>query len=288
MPTHLIAPCKALALASTPPQPRALTLLRPRLALSPLSLSLTLSGAARSSSSGRKNGGFRRAVSGSRGASTTYLYQGHRGQWPERLGLNTHPKSRTGPTCQGQKWTRLRVCRCPPQPQQRAPQHPARASPGCQGAAQHMFHVPIAASSEGVHAPSELPRHLWTWAPLSQPGTQDPGGQGAEQGELRLLRGRLRPPTQGGVHGAPQDFCAKSLVATVHRKERASGVHTPRPTRVLLHQNSPLPFPRVPSATIQTTSTSTGPTPIPTPILCPPLLWGPPGFTPARWWYAPE
>ena len=60
----------------SPTHPWAPTLLRPRPAFSPLSLSLTLSGGARSRSSGRRKGGFRRAASGSRGGSTTYLRQG--------------------------------------------------------------------------------------------------------------------------------------------------------------------------------------------------------------------
>lgn len=71
-PTNLAASRRS----PSPALPWAPTLLRPRPAFSPLSLSLTLSGGARSRSSGRRKGGFRRAASGSRGGSTTYLRQG--------------------------------------------------------------------------------------------------------------------------------------------------------------------------------------------------------------------
>lgn len=161
-------------------------MLRPRLAFSPLSLSLTLSGAALSKSSGRRKGGFRRAASGSRGGSTTYLHQGQRGQWPGQPSLNTDFKGRASPTCQGQKWTRVRVHSCPPRTQQRPPQQPTQASPRSQGATQHMLHVPIAASSEGVHAPTELPCHLWTQDPSASLTTQGLG-QGGQRDRQRQL-----------------------------------------------------------------------------------------------------
>lgn len=67
-PSWLLVP-----LESHPTDP---TLLWPRPAFSPLSLSLTLSGAARSRSSGRRKGGFRLTDSGSRGGSPTYLQPG--------------------------------------------------------------------------------------------------------------------------------------------------------------------------------------------------------------------
>lgn len=53
-----------------------------------------------------------------------------------------------------------------------------RASPGRQGAAQHMLHVPVAAAGEGVHAPTELPCHLWIWNPSAGLATQGPAKEG--------------------------------------------------------------------------------------------------------------
>lgn len=67
------------------------TLLRP--AFSPLSLSLTLRGTARSRSSGLRKGGFRLTESGILGASTTYLCQGR-----EVSGQTDRPEqTRAGP-----------------------------------------------------------------------------------------------------------------------------------------------------------------------------------------------
>lgn len=45
-----------------------------------------------------------------------------------------------------------------------------------------MFHVPIAAAGEGVHAPTELPRHLWTWDPSASLATQGPAKEGRGTG----------------------------------------------------------------------------------------------------------
>lgn len=91
-PFHFKAPPTCLLPASRaclPPHPlahpRVPTLLRPRLAFSPLSLSLTFKGAARPRSSGRRKGGFRRAASGSWGGSTTYLHRGWTAQQPGDL-----------------------------------------------------------------------------------------------------------------------------------------------------------------------------------------------------------
>lgn len=57
-----------------------------------------------------------------------------------------------------------------------------RASPGRQGAAQHVLHVPIAAAGEGVHTPTELPRHLWTWDPSASLASQGLAKEGRGTG----------------------------------------------------------------------------------------------------------
>lgn len=88
------------------------------------------------------------------------------------------PRAGPAPPAKGRSRPGLGSAAAHPEPGQRAPRHPTQASPGSQGAAQHMLHVPIAASGERIHAPTKLPRHLRTRGPSASMATQGPAHRG--------------------------------------------------------------------------------------------------------------
>lgn len=146
-------------------------------------------------------------ASGSLGGSTTYLCQRKRGQWPGQPSRNTHqgqgrphlPRTEVDQAQGPQLPTPIKYFLLM-KPSRGPLDTPTRTSPGSQGAAQHMLHVPIAASGEGVHAPAKLPCHLWTRDPSASLATQGPGqgGQRNRQGQLGFLMGWA-----GSAQGCP-------------------------------------------------------------------------------------
>lgn len=186
-----------------------------------------------------------------------------------------------------------------------------RASPGRQGAAQHVLHVPIAAAGEGVHTPTELPRHLWTWDPSASLASQGLAKEG--RGTGRDSRGSAEVSWAGLAQGCPQprspgsapavEFLGSdSLVAAVPTDGGTDGDRAGETPHAKPHLGSPGPELPLPQLHISRgpQPCPAPPTPVPVqpwllaqPIGDPPMpspitAWPHPGSAPAHWWCGPE